>query len=103
MLTKARGDKNFKTKTLIRDEDINQVERLLSHFPQIVARARADYAPQYLVTYLTELASAFNSYYATHPIIGSAEEAYRLTLTAALAAVLKNGLWLLGIEAPERM
>ena len=79
------------------------VERLLYRFPEIVERAAGDFAPNYLVTYLTDLASAFNSYYAANKIIGSEEEAYRLALTAAVAQVLENGLNLLGIKVPARM
>ena len=79
------------------------VEKLLYRFPEVVERAAADYAPNYLVTYLTDLASAFNSYYAQNKIIGSEEESYRLALTAAVAQTLENGLDLLGIKVPGKM
>lgn len=82
---------------------VSAVERLLYRFPEIVERSVADYAPNYLVTYLTELASAFNAYYAQNKIIGSEEETYRLALTTAVAQVLENGLNLLGIKVPEKM
>ncbi len=77
--------------------------RFLARFPEVVARAAAELAPQHLVTYLTNLASEFNAYYAANQIIGSADEPYRLALTAATAQVLANGLWLLGIKVPEKM
>ncbi len=80
-----------------------EVEKRLTRFPGVVARAAAELAPQHVVTYLTELASAFNAYYAQNQIIGSAEESYRLALTAAVAQVLANGLWLLGIKVPAKM
>lgn len=82
---------------------VSPVERLLYRFPEVVERAAADYAPNYLVTYLTDLASAFNAYYAQNKIIGSEEESYRLALTAAVAQVLENGLNLLGIKVPAKM
>lgn len=81
----------------------DELLRLLSRFPEVVSRASSDYAPQHLVTYLLALAGAFNHYYAENQIIGSAEESYRLALTAAAAQVIDNGLWLLGIKMPERM
>jgi arginyl-tRNA synthetase len=79
------------------------VERLLYRFPEVVERAADDYAPNYLVTYLTDLAATFNSYYAANKIIGSKEETYRLALTSATAQVLENGLNLLGIQVPAKM
>lgn len=82
---------------------IPEFERLLPRFPTVVERAAREYEPHYVTTYLTELAGAFNSWYAAERIIGSEHEAYKLALTRAFAQTVKNGLWLLGIEAPELM
>jgi len=79
------------------------LERLLYRFPEVVARAAVEYEPHFVATYLIELASAFNNFYAHNQIIGSEEENYRLALTRAVSIILKNGLWLLGIQVPERM
>ena len=80
-----------------------EFERILPRFPAVVARAAHEYEPHYVTTYLTELASGFNSWYANEKIIDSEHEAYKLALTRAFATTMKNGLELLGIEAPERM
>ncbi|MEA1929866.1 MAG: arginine--tRNA ligase [Patescibacteria group bacterium] len=80
------------------------VERLLYRFHEIVAQAATDYAPHQLCTYLHQLASAFNTYYGETKIIDEdSDSSYRLALTAATAQVLKSGLHLLGIAAPEKM
>lgn len=84
-------------------EHIPEFERLIPRFPNVVLRAAQEYEPHFIVTYLTELAGAFNSWYAQEKIIGSTHEAYNLALTNAFAHTMKNGLWLLGIEAPEKM
>lgn len=84
-------------------EEPGPLLRLLPRFPEVVGRAAAEFAPQRLAAYLIELAGAFNSFYAKEKIISSEKEEYRLALTAAVARALKNGLWLLGISAPERM
>lgn len=83
--------------------ELSDTVRLLARFPEIVSRASAAYAPQLLLNYLINLASSFNSFYAQNKIIGSPEESSRLALTQAVAQVMKNGLWLLGIQAPEKM
>lgn len=76
------------------------IERLLYRFPEIVKRAGKDYAPNYITTYLTELAGSFNSFYAQEQILG---DDYRLAITSAFRTVMGNGLNLLGIPAPEKM
>ncbi|MBI2097809.1 MAG: arginine--tRNA ligase [Candidatus Vogelbacteria bacterium] len=83
-----------------------RLERSLYRFPDAVRRAAERDAPNLLVTYLTELAAAFNHFYAEKIIIDPAApivSKYRLALTAAAAAVLANGLGLLAIPIPDRM
>ncbi|MDP3735458.1 MAG: arginine--tRNA ligase [bacterium] len=82
------------------------LDRLLYQFPEVVSHALEEYEPHHVTTYLTELAASFNSFYASHTIIDPDNpelSSYRLSLTAAVAQVLKNGLSLLGIRAPEWM
>ncbi len=85
------------------DLEISEPARLLARYPDIAERAAETLAPQMLIQYLLQLASSYNSYYAQKKIIGSEQEKSRLALTQAVAQVLKNGLWLLGIKAPEKM
>ncbi len=80
--------------------EISELERILYRFPEVVARTQAELEPHYLTTFLTELASAFNAFYATGQITGNN---YRLAVTKAFAQVMESGLWLLGIAVPERM
>jgi len=78
----------------------------LYRFTEVVERAGREYAPHYIVTYLTELAAAFNSFYGNEKIIDTSDSvssAYKLSLTLAVSHALKNGLYLLGIKVPERM
>jgi arginyl-tRNA synthetase len=84
--------------------EIREVERLLYRFPEIVERAGREYAPNYIATYLTELASSFNNFYAHEQVISDDPESpYRLAIVKAFKTVMKNGLTILGIPAPERM
>lgn len=79
------------------------VERVLLHYPEVVARSAREHAPQYVTQYLTELASSWNSFYASEQILGSAEEIYKQKLAQAFATTMENGLALLGIPAPQKM
>jgi arginyl-tRNA synthetase len=82
---------------------VNTVERLLIHFPDTVARAAKELEPHHVTTYVTELASAFNSWYASERVIGGANPHYGLLLTQAVEKTLARGLQVLGIPAPEQM
>jgi arginyl-tRNA synthetase len=81
------------------------IEKLLYRFPEVVEVALAERPPHLVVTYLTELAAAFNSFYAHEQIANPSDQyaPYKVALTSAVATTLKNGLWTLGIEAPEQM
>lgn len=81
------------------------VERLLYRWPEVTKVALRERAPHHVTGYLTDLASAFNTFYATEPIADSSDPSapYKVALTDAVRQTLKNGLWVLGIEAPEQM
>jgi len=90
--------------TVAAPEAPRELERLLYRYPEVVARAGEHLAPHLLATYLTELAGAFNAYYASNQIVSEkGEAAYRVALTGAVGQVLKNGLHLLAIAAPAKM
>ncbi len=79
------------------------IERHILHFPEVVARAAREYAPHLLTTYLTELAGAWNSFYAQERIVEGEFEAYKVNVARAFVQTMTNGLALLGIPTPERM
>jgi len=82
----------------------NFIARLLYRFGEVVSRAVTEHEPHHIATYLINIAGAFNNFYANNPILDSGEEeTSRIALTSAFAKVMKKGLWLLGIEAPEKM
>jgi len=85
--------------------EITQLEKSMSYFPGIVLKAGENYEPHFIVLYLTELAGEFNSYYAKTKIVDKADEfsPYKVALTSAFTQIMKNGMWLLGIETLEKM
>jgi|CXWL01.1.fsa_nt_gi arginyl-tRNA synthetase len=86
-------------------EETVPLERLLYRFPEVVFRAAKESEPHYVTTYLTELAASFNGWYAQGKIVDTTDpySPYKVAITQAFATTMKNGLWLLGIQAPERM
>lgn len=77
--------------------------RKIGEFPEVVAKATTELMPHHICTYLYELAQNFNSFYEKSRIIDDPREEVRLELVKLYAQTLKNGLGLLGVEAPERM
>ncbi|MBI5469711.1 arginine--tRNA ligase [Candidatus Kaiserbacteria bacterium] len=82
----------------------HEVARFVYRFPEIVAYATSEMEPHLVTTYLTQLAAAFNTWYAQEQILdGTPSAAHKVALVEAVGRTLKNGLWLLGIPAPEKM
>jgi len=81
------------------------VERLLERFPHTLRKSAGEYAPHTLVTYLTELAGSFNSFYGNHKIIDVTDTSapYKLAITRSFVNVMTSGLHTLGIQVPEVM
>jgi arginyl-tRNA synthetase len=77
----------------------------LTRFPEIVEAAASQKAPQHVVHYLKELAQEFHAYYNAHKFIVDDEELRnaRLLLVLVTRQVMRNGLGLLGVSAPQRM
>lgn len=74
--------------------------RWIYRFPEVVEEAASRYSPNLLCNFIYELAQRYNTFYNMHPILGNE---FRLTLTKSVGDVLKKGLNLLGISAPEKM
>ncbi|MDO8561855.1 MAG: arginine--tRNA ligase [bacterium] len=86
------------------DAEPNDLSRLITRFPEAVEVAAKELEPHLLVNFLIELAGAFNSWYAqVHILDGTNEAPHKVAVTDTVRATLKNGLWLLGIPAPEKM
>lgn len=96
-----------------RDEDLdllgNPEEKALllavARLPEVVARAADALEPSVLAQYLLDTAAAFHRFHHHHRVIGDDEAltAARLRLVEAVGTVLRNGLGLLCVGAPEQM
>jgi arginyl-tRNA synthetase len=77
----------------------------LSEFPEVVHNAGEDLAPHMVANYLKDLASDLHSYYNAEQFLVDDEslKLARMTLVSVTRQVLRNGLQLLGVNAPEKM
>ena len=82
-----------------------ELAQRLGQFPELLAEAAREFAPHSVAFYLRELAGEFHSYYNAERVLvadGHVKLA-RLALILAVRQVLRNGLALLGVSAPEKM
>jgi arginyl-tRNA synthetase len=84
--------------------EITLIKTMLK-FPETIANAARLREPHHVITFLNELASAFTSFYHDCRILGEEEKLAqaRMELAKAVAQVLRNGLGILGITAPDKM
>ncbi len=101
ILTKAVQDPRSKIQDLAEGE--RGLALKISEYPEVVAKATNDLMPHHISTYLYELAQNFNRFYEHNRVVGDPREATRLKLVKAYVQVLKNGLGLLNIAAPEKI
>lgn len=97
-------DDNPDLSVLTHDAEENLIKVLLQ-FPRSVERAAAAREPHRVANYLRDVAVAFTQFYGACRIIGEPAPlaAARMRLASAAGLVLRNGLGVLGISAPDRM
>ena len=105
ILRKARQASGKIDYSLLNSEDEKAIISLLADFPNVTKKALDSLKPHFIATYLITLSEKLNEFYHKHPVLKAEEKQReaRLALLSGAAQVLKIGLNLLGIEAPERM
>jgi arginyl-tRNA synthetase len=99
---------DFDTSQLVHDRE-NELLGALAEFPRVVQSAAELRQPHRVARYLEELAGTYHGFYADCRVLPMGEEnpsalhTARLLLCASTKQVIKNGLDLLGVSAPERM
>ena len=103
----AKADSKFEVRNLeYLSEEEARLLRSLYRFEEVVVEAACELSPNLVCNYLYDLASFYNSFYNKHKILTAKtkeQKEFRLWLTKAIGEILKRGLELLGIEAPEKM
>jgi arginyl-tRNA synthetase len=89
----------------LKEPQEQQLIKRISAYPEVIKQGAAQRAPHSLVHYLRDLANDFHTYYSAHQFIvedAGARDA-RLDLALATQTVIRNGLKLLGVSAPDTM
>ena len=83
-----------------------ELVKILRKFSDIVSEAAAEYSPALIANYCYDLSKEYNQFYHDFSILGEEDYSlrnFRLFLSKVTSEVLNSGMWLLGIEMPERM
>lgn len=90
---------------LLTEPEEIQLIKTLSRYPEIVETSAVFMEPHRITYYLMELAAAFHAYYSKHRVLADDADLAqaRLYLVLAIQKIIRNGLRLLGVSAPEKM
>jgi arginyl-tRNA synthetase len=83
-----------------------EVIKILRKFTLVVSEAATSYSPALIANYCYDLAKEYNQFYHDHSILADEDKDvrnFRFILSRLTSDVLLSGMWLLGIEMPERM
>lgn len=91
--------------SVLADDVSMTVLKEIQQFPEVILDAQRKNEPSIITRHIIDIAQAFNRFYHDHPILVEDEQVKkaRLAVVFAVKQVLKNGLYLLGIKAPEKM
>ena len=103
LLRKIKGTEEIKVSQ--RENGVLKIEKMLLRFPEAIENSLRARSPHYLATFLFELSAEFNSFYGKERILDEKSRNYNanIALTKMVNITLRKGLYLLGIEAPDKM
>jgi len=110
VLRKAK-DKNIEVPDALNDdfeltEKEIQLLKMVMNFPNIVAEAGKVFSPAVIANYAYDLAKEFNQFYHEMPIVyeeDTRKREFRMVLSKKIGEIIRQSMWLLGIDVPERM
>lgn len=105
LLGKAKAEGFEKSEVVAENWQAGELEKTLYKFEEICESSIESWAPHQTANYLLELARVFNSWYGNTKVLDKENKntGFNLLLVEKVGIALKNGLYLLGIDAPERM
>jgi len=105
ILRKAGAIKNTVEINTLNNEEKSLI-KTISRFTEVIKKAAEEYNPGEVANYIYELAKTYNHFYQKVPILRESDEKLKLQrvqISCFTAQVIKNGMYLLGIDVPERM
>jgi arginyl-tRNA synthetase len=102
IIRKSKLKKNILIPETLEEKEKSLI-KILEEYNSQLSRARKEMNPTVIANYSYKLAQTFNEFYHACPVIGSENEEFRISLVATFRQLLKNCLYLIGIEAMEEM
>ena len=105
ILEKASEVPKSPKKPVIGSPEEKELVKYLSLFPYRVSRSIEELRPDYIATYLVNLARLFHSFYEKYPVLKASEDVRetRLSLVYSIKVIFENGANMIGIELPKKM
>jgi arginyl-tRNA synthetase len=99
----AKAGKTEKPDNVEFDQSERSLARKIGEYAEVVEKATQELMPHHIANYLYELSQVFNRFYEKSRVVGDERQDIRIVLVESYAEVLKGGLSILGITAPEKM
>ncbi len=99
-------DTQFDAAAVVPNEKEVSLIQKLADFPSVVAEAGNTYSPALIANYTYDLVKEYNQFYHDYSILREENQdikAFRIELSRTVGSIIKRGMWLLGIEVPDRM
>ncbi len=99
-------DTRFDAANVVPNEKEVSLIQKLADFPSVVAEAGNTYSPALIANYTYDLVKEYNQFYHDYSILREENhdiKAFRIELSRTVGSIIKRGMWLLGIEVPDRM
>jgi arginyl-tRNA synthetase len=105
MIEKESLNSSIENLNLLTTDEEQKLLKKLHEFKEEVLFSAENFETNRICTYLEELAAAFHKFYTFHRVLGSEKKLAeaRVALVQAVKTIIKNGLTILGVNAPERM
>ena len=100
---KFEGNLNVLVNEINYDLNTKRLISKLAEYPSIIRKTVQDLEPQYIASYVYEIAKRFNIFYENNKVLDNEEQMGRLQICEATRIIIKSCLTLLGISTPERM
>ena len=100
---KFEGNLNILVNNIDYDLNTKRLISKLAEYPFIIRKTVQDLEPQYIASYVYEIAKRFNIFYENNKVLDNEDQMGRLQICEATKIIIKSCLTLLGISTPERM
>ena len=107
-LQRKAKDLNYTAAVTVKDIAQKEKDLIIKtyEFSKVIGESAATYNPSLVANYVYDIVKEYNQYYHDYPVLkeeNAEQRSLRLAVSQQVGTVIRNGMWLLGIDVPEKM